>query len=370
VRPTASGRGAFEIDRDRIIHSETFRDLQYKTQVQGLVGLPESARFRTRLNHVIEVAQLAGALADRLGGDRPLAEAIALAHDLGHPPFGHAGERALARALQDNGAETWNANLHSLAVVDQVEAAFMDFPGLNLTWATREGIARHSTPFDEPESVGEFVQTPQGGLECQIVDAADTLAYLSHDLDDALADEFVDLQDLADLHPDLAALVADAHRRWSRRKYTWPLDEESSLLRRYVVSNLIARAVSDLVRATEDTISTLIIETSDNVRSSRSRTVVYSAEFAQLTQAILAFLIDRYYRSEAVQRSDAFAEQVISALFNWYLDRPEEVPTRFRVGPMPIAIATYIASLNDLTAASRAQKLGLAEASVSPKRQD
>ncbi len=354
-----STRSSFEVDRDRVIHSETFRDLQHKTQVQGLVGMSSFGRFRTRLNHAIEVAQIAGAAADRLGGNRALTEAIALAHDLGHPPFGHAGERALAEALREHGIATWNANLHSLAVVDEIEAAFVDFRGLNLTWATREGIARHSTPFDEPQSVGEFVRDGQSGLECQIVDAADVLAYLSHDLDDALADDFITLSQLADLTPRLASLIEDGEARWANRQYEWPEEEKPRLIRRYVVANFIARSIEDLIHTTLMSAEAAGVRQSDDVRSAPTRLVVHSLEFEEQMRLILQFLLDNYYRSEAVRDSDTFAEQAIGALFDWFFSRPDKIPARFRLRDLASDTAAYIASLNDRTAAALAQEIGV-----------
>jgi len=353
-------RGPFDVDRDRVIHCETFRELQDKTQVQAVVQSPARSSFRTRLNHVIEVAQLAGALARELGLDQTLAEAVALAHDLGHPPFGHAGERALRTALTAHGAPEWNANVHSLTVVDMIESTFIDFPGLNLTWAAREGIARHSTPFDDPVSFGEFVSTPQGGAECQIVDAADVLAYLSHDLDDALADEFIGLSELVVLSPLLDDLIQQAERLWSRRKHNWPDDERPRLVRRFVVANLLGASIADYREASEAAVGRLAVHTAEDVRMSSERIIVASESFEALTSDLLRLLTERYYRSPAVQESDALAEQTIRGLFEWYVEHSDEIPERFRVDGVPIAAATYIASLNDRSATVRANEIGIA----------
>lgn len=357
--PPNGRRGPFDVDRDRVIHCETFRELQHKTQVQPVAQTPRGPAFRTRLNHVIEVAQLAGALARELEADVTLSEAVALAHDLGHPPFGHAGERAIRTALMAHGEPGWNANVHSLAVVDRVESAFVDFPGLNLTWATREGIARHSTPFDDPVSFGEFTATPHGGAECQIVDAADVLAYLSHDLDDALSDGFIEIAELAALSPLLEDLVREADLRWSERQFAWPDPERPRLVRRFLLAKLLAASIADYRAASAAAAETLGLETVDDIRLSQRRIVVASEPFEALTSNLLGLLTERYYRSAPVQESDWLAERTILGLFEWYVDNPEEIPERFRVDGIAIAVATYIASLNDHSAAAKAHEVGI-----------
>jgi dGTPase len=355
-------RSPFAVDRDRIVHCESFRELQYKTQVQSLLRAAPNSVFRTRLNHVIEVAQLARALARGLGADESLAEAIALAHDLGHPPFGHAGERALRAALRRHGAADWNANVHSLAVVDEVECSFIRFRGLDLTWATREGIARHSTPFDEPISFGEFAETPNGGIECQVVDAADVLAYLSHDLDDALAGGYVQLAELAEVTPLLHELLKAAEDARREHRGVWPEEDGETVVRRAVVARLISTSLADLVQASSEQAALLGADPPRAVRERIERTVVYTPPHAEVTRALLSLLVERYYRSEAVATADSDAGRLIGELFEVLLERPELVPERFRVDSDAVAVATYIASLNDRTATLLAEELGVAQA--------
>jgi dGTPase len=351
-------RDSYEIDQDRIVHSETFRALQYKTQVQSPAGAAPDAGFRTRLNHVLEVARLARGLALEVGACSTLAEAIALAHDLGHPPFGHAGERALGDALKAHGRPAWNANVHSLTVVDDVEAVFMAFRGLDLTWATREGIARHSTPFDQPVGFGEFLATPQAGFEAQIVDAADVLAYLSHDLDDALAAEYVDISAVAELTDSLAALCAEAVERWSAVGRTvWPDEEAGRLVRRWVVATLIFRTIRDFTEQTLEQIGRLRVDSPDAVRAAPVRVVIQSSEGAAQTLAILQLLTSRYYRSERVRDADKRAERLVRDLFEALLERPKLLPERFRHKDEAVAVATFIASLTDASAAALAREL-------------
>ena len=365
AEPHAAARGGFVVDRDRIVHCETFRELQYKTQVQSLLYAPDGAVFRTRLNHVIEVAQVARALARGIGADETLAEAVALGHDLGHPPFGHAGERALRDALVDHGEPAWNANVHSLAVVDEVECSFIELRGLNLTWACREGIARHSTPFDEPVSFGEFAATPNGGLECQIVDAADVLAYLSHDLDDALVGRYLELADVAAVSPLLDELVASAERRWTEQAvHVWPDEERPNVVRRAVIAQVIASSIGDLIETSAAKLASLGAAGPEEVRAADDRVVLHSADSEQTTKGLLDLLVGRYYRSEAVAGADADAGKLLRSLFEFLLEHLELVPRRFRGESDVVAVATYIASLNDRSASSLAHDLGVAQTSA------
>lgn len=354
-------RSSYEVDRDRIIHCGTFRELQHKTQVQSVISAPSGGTFRTRLNHVIEVAQLARGIARELRAGEALAEAIALAHDLGHPPFGHAGERALRDALAEHGSEGWNANVHSLDVVDDVEAMFVGFRGLNLSWATREGIARHSTPFDEPVSFGEFAETPYGGLECQIVDAADVLAYLSHDLDDALAHGYIELTDVAVTSPILMELIESAESAWHERgRHIWPDEERNALIRRSVVARLINRSIIDIAQETRARVALFALESPSAVRAASERAVTQSDDYENLTRSLLHLLLTRYYRSEVVRDADERAERLVRGLFEALLEAPAEIPERFKRQDPAVSVATYLASLNDRSASALATKLGVA----------
>jgi dGTPase len=349
-------RSSFAVDRDRIIHSDTFRELQHKTQVQSVVSAgPQVGFFRTRLNHVIEVAQIARGLAAGIGANVDLAEAIALAHDLGHPPFGHAGERGLSAALAEHGGREFNANVHSLDVVDEIEAAFVDFPGLDLTWATREGIARHATPFDEPVSFGEFRASPNAGLEAQIVDAADVMAYLAHDIDDALRGRYIAVSDLDAVAPEVVEDARIPEAAWQGSP--WPREELQLIARRRLVAKLIRRLITDLTATSTERISALGIDSPEQVRACDERVVVPSAECEALTRGLLSFLVDRYYRSDRVSASDAEAVQVVKELFAALMDDPDQVPPRFSAPDLPRRVATYIASLNDRSAIQLAETL-------------
>src|SRR3954454_2775635 len=180
-RPSDDPRPAFAHDRDRIVHADAFRRLQHKTQV---MVVSEGDFFRTRLTHTLETAQIGRAVATLLGLSEPLTEAICLGHDLGHTPFGHTGETALNTLLANQGG--WDSNFHSLVVVEEIEVNYADYPGLDLTWACREGIARHQTPFDLPVTDGEYVRSAQPSLEAQVCNLADVIAYATHDVQDAI----------------------------------------------------------------------------------------------------------------------------------------------------------------------------------------
>ncbi len=354
----ADVRSSYAIDRDRVIHSDTFRELQHKTQVQSVASAgPGVGFFRTRLNHVIEVTQIARGVAVEIGADSDLTEAIALAHDLGHPPFGHAGERGLARALADHGESGWNANVHSLRVVDETETAFVQFAGLDLTWATREGIARHSTPFDKPVSFGEFTGSPNAGLEAQVVDAADVMAYLAHDLDDALAGSYIARGDLDAVSPLLAEIATVPPDQWEQSP--WPSKERELVERRRLVAKLIGRLIGDLAATTLDRIAELGLNEPEAVRASTARVVTHSPEFQALTRSLLTLLAERYYRSSVVEESDAKAVETVTRLFAALMRDPSSVSSRFGQTSLPLRVAAYIASLNDVSAAQLAETIGI-----------
>lgn len=357
-------RGAYEIDCDRIVHSESFRELQYKTAVRSPTALllPDAPppRFRTRLNHVLEVAQLARGLARALGANERLAEGIALAHDLGHPPFGHAGERALADAVRQHGGDTWNANLHSLTVIDELECSFVGFRGLDPTWAIREGLARHATPFDVPTAEGEFFETASSGLESQIADVADYLAYIAHDLDDALAAHLIELEELTAVSPETAQIVADAERAWREHgRGVWPEEERETVTRRRIVAKLIAYSCSAVEQESRDRLRR-IEPRPEAIRALTARAVAGDDEWIGATQRLLRLLIDRYYRSEEVREADAEAEVLIRETFSRFVASPKLIPERFRSADVVLDVAAYLASLNDFSVLAAARSLGIA----------
>jgi dGTPase len=354
--PPAPDRSSFEVDRDRVVHCESFRALQQKTQVRSPLRLGEGVRFRTRLNHTLEVAQLARSLARLLGADEPLAEAVALAHDLGHPPFGHAGERGLAAALRERGLHGWDANQHSLAVVDELEAGYVALRGLNLTWATREGIARHTTPYDVPLADGELASTPAAGLEAQAVDLADVLAYVTHDLDDALASELTTLDQLRALAPELEEIVAGVEREWTGRSASlWPAQSRDELLRRRLVATLIGRALHDAAAHSAPALAALA--SADAVRARPERSVRSSPAWEAVAEQLRRHLAAAYWGSAEVRAADAAGERLLRGLTHRLASEPALVPPRFRRHGDARDAAAFLAWHDDRTALELARRL-------------
>ncbi len=306
--PAAPGRSVFQRDRDRIVHSTAFRKLLYKTQV--FVN-HEGDLFRTRLTHSLEVAQIARSVARRLRLDEELTEAICLAHDLGHTPFGHAGQHSLNRALQDAsaGLQGFEHNLQSLRVVDRLEHRYADFDGLNLCFETREGILKHcsirlATRLGE---VGQrFLDRQSPSLEAQLANLADEVAYNHHDLDDGLRSGLLVFEEVQE-----QALVAPHLRRLTTQ---YPgLDRDRLVCE--LIRGMINEQIDDL---TQSTLSRLVangIETAAQVREMASPLVGFSDEMGPKVQALKSFLRQRLYRHPRVVEMTTVAELVVSDLF-------------------------------------------------------
>lgn len=326
-------------DRDRVIHSEAFRRLQHKTQV---FVVHEGDFYRTRLTHTIEVAQIGRSIARAIGANEDLAEAIALMHDLGHPPFGHAGERELSLLAEAHGLGAFDHNLQCLRIIDELERRYHGFPGLNLTWEAREGIAKHLTPFDEPDAPDEFTGTPQPGVEAQIASIADVLAYVAHDLEDALFCGFLTLADLAAfevplidnaLHQADIAPSQDARRR------------RHGAFTRALVGRLV-RAALDETAARLDHLGEA--PSPDEVRAS-TRPVVALPEAIQAdVNRILEQLLARVYRHPTVEIMCDKGRRVLKTLFEHLVAKPGHLPRSVRErGEGPRAVLDYVASLTD-----------------------
>jgi dGTPase len=348
AEPEHPFRMAFQRDRDRIIHSSAFRRLEYKTQV--FVN-HEGDYYRTRLTHTMEAAQVTRTLARALGLNEDLAEAVALAHDLGHTPFGHAGERTLDRLMAPYGG--FDHNSQSLRIVDQLEERYPAFRGLNLSWEVREGIVKHSTRYDRPQ-VREFDATLAPCLEAQIVDFADEIAYNAHDIDDGLKSGMLDPDELTTV-----ALWADAMAGVER-------DSPGALIqvRRYqAVRRLIDRLVTDLVDTLLTRLKTLGIASVADVRRVKPRLVDHSPEMTERSRALKAFLYDRLYTHYRVTRMTQKADRIMSALFEVYMHEPRQLPPHVtrrateQSETMPRVIADYIAGMTDRFALEEYKKL-------------
>jgi dGTPase len=341
-------RLAFQRDRDRIIHSTAFRRLEYKTQV--FVN-HEGDYYRTRLTHTMEAAQITRTITKSLRLNADLAEAVALAHDLGHTPFGHAGERVLDELMTGHGGFEHNAQ--SLRIVDVLEERYPDFPGLNLTWEVREGIVKHTPPYDKPLAAA-FAPGVAPCLEAQLVDYTDEIAYNSHDIDDGLKSGLLTFEQL-----DEVRLWRDAYRTVRSRS-----PHASQRIWRYQAIRLIIdRLVTDLIETVDARLADAAIHTPDDVRAHGHPLVGHSPEVEAQRQELKAFLMDNLYRHYKVIRMFEKAKRVMRELFEAYMSEPQQLPPhilerRDRVGePLARIIADYIAGMTDRFALEEHRKL-------------
>ncbi len=348
AEPEHALRMAFQRDRDRIIHSSAFRRLEYKTQV--FVN-HEGDYYRTRLTHTMEAAQITRTLARILGLNEDLAEAVALAHDLGHTPFGHAGERTLDRLMAPHGG--FDHNSQSLRIVDVLEERYPTFRGLNLSWEVREGIVKHSTRYDRPQ-VREFDPDLAPCLEAQIVDFADEIAYNAHDIDDGIKSGMLDPDELTQ-----ASLWAVAMGEVGRRA-----PSASARVRYYQgVRLVIDRLVTDLCETLLGRIRERGIASLTDVRAVKPRLVEYSPAMTERNRELKSFLYDRLYTHYRVTRMTQKADRIMSALFEVYMQEPKQLPphvTRRAAEEresVPRVIADYIAGMTDRFALQEYKKL-------------
>jgi len=332
-----SYRTAFQRDRDRVIHSTAFRRLEYKTQV--FIN-HEGDHYRTRLTHTIEVAQIARAVARALRLNEDLAEVVSLAHDLGHPPFGHAGERALQACMEGQGG--FEHNVQALRVVDLLERRYPDRPGLNLSFEVRESILKHSTFYDSPEISAEFGATPRPLLEAQVADIADMVAYNNHDLDDGLYSGLLSEEELLEV-----PLFAVVRRRVLDR---WP-DLDAKLRRRRIVAALIAESVTDLVSESSRRIAVAFLDSAEAARSHEERLIAFSSEMWKRQKQLASFLAERLYAHHRVVRMAVKAEGFVRRMFEAYLEDPRQLPPehhdRIPRDGVHRAVCDYIAGMTD-----------------------
>jgi dGTPase len=355
--PSAS-RSDFRRDCDRVIHSTAFRRLKHKTQV---FVSHEGDHFRTRLTHTLEVAQIARALARSLGLDEDLAEALALSHDLGHPPFGHAGEHALDECMADFGG--FDHNAQTLRVVTSLEHRYAGFDGLNLTFETLEGIAKHNGPLTDRagKPIGKYANGLPSALasyaarhdlllwsypsaEAQSAAIADDIAYDAHDLDDALRAGLFAVEDLRAL-PVAGAIYAEVDARYGEIDRPRLVNE--------ITRRLIHAMIEDVVAETGQRVASRGVVSIDDVRGASQAVVGFSPAMQKADQAIKAFLTPRMYRSERVLAIMDDAQAVVRDLFARFSARPEDLPTEWQkaLGSEPAArarrIADFIAGMTD-----------------------
>ncbi len=367
--PPSPTRAAFERDRDRVIHSAAFRRLKEKTQV---FLYDEGDHYRTRLTHTLEVAQIARALARTLRLDEDLAEALALAHDLGHPPFGHAGERALDAAMADYGG--FDHNAQSLRVVTELERRYPDFDGLNLTWETLEGLVKHNGPLTDadghpigryagrglPYAIRDYATRQDlqlasfAGPEAQAAAIADDIAYDAHDIDDGLRAGLLTLAGLAE-----TALVGDILERIAADHPHLAPERTSAALIRQLISTMIA----DVVAETRAQLAVLRPGSADAIRAAGRPTIFFSAAMADSDRAIKAMLKTNVYRHRRVMDVMDKAEDILARLFARYFADPAAMPEAWRPPPgdelsqKARRVADFLAGMTDRYALGEYKRL-------------
>ncbi|MBI1276430.1 deoxyguanosinetriphosphate triphosphohydrolase [bacterium] len=359
-------RSAFQRDRDRIIHSAAFRRLEYKTQV--FVN-HEGDHYRTRLTHSLEVAQLSRAISRQLGLDDDLAEALALAHDLGHTPFGHAGEDALNEAMHGFGG--FDHNAQTIRILTKLEDRYASFHGINLTWETLEGIAKHNGPLQGPHVPKDRPEKPLPralkefnaefdlelsswpGMEAQVAALSDDIAYHSHDIDDGLRAGLFTVEQIAVL-PIVGEAFAETMKKYPHAKREQLVHES---LRRF-----INRMVSDVVETTRANIKASGVESAADVRALGKATVEFSAEASAANAALKKFLMKQMYRHYKVNRMTSKARRLVTELFAIFLNEPECLPPEWQHGPagsqeQAVAACDYLAGMTDRFAMQEHRKL-------------
>ena len=341
--PAHSYRSAFTRDIGRILHAKAFRRLAGKTQVFTRRGA-ESDHSRSRLTHTLEVAQIARTAAATLGLNATLAEALALVHDIGHPPFGHAGEKALDTALQAHGLG-FDHNLHALRIVTNFEERYAAFPGLNLTLAVREGIIKHSRDYSataHPE-LSEYFLDRLPPLEAQLIDLADEIAYLAADLEDGLAAGILDLQFVLDQVPFFSDFYARARGEFPAAA--------TQMLSNEAVKQMLNSLVTDLMQETARQVSAAGATTLDEIRSAPRRMAQLSEPLEAQRSEIKKFLYANLYLSPALESEHIHAEEVVQTLFSAWTENPELLPfdhqARVAEEGAPRAVADYIAGMTD-----------------------
>jgi dGTPase len=334
-------RDDFQRDRDRVVHSRAFRRLEDKTQV---FTRRYSDHFRNRLTHTIEVSQVSRTIAAVLGLNEDLVEALALVHDVGHPPFGHAGEHALDIAMQAHG-DRFDHNLHALRIVERFEQRYADFPGLNLTFEVREGIIKHSRDYaakDFPQ-LAEYVLDQRPPLEAQLIDLTDEIAYNTADLDDGLEARILEIDQIREAVPVFARSYAEAERAHSSAAEKLKFNEALKLV--------LDRLVSDLLENSRNVILNAGVDSADDVRRCPRRLFAFSPEVEAERRQIKDFLYQNLYFSPMLRQDKEQGEQIISDLFQYFMDSrgslPESYQEKARHEPLHRIVCDYLAGMTD-----------------------
>jgi dGTPase len=328
-------RTAFQRDRDRILHTTAFRRLEYKTQV--FINF-EGDYFRTRLTHTLEVAQVGRTIARALGANEDLVEAICLAHDLGHSPFGHAGEYTLRKLMKDYGG--FDHNRQSLRIVTELEQRYAEFPGLNLTWEVREGMVKHESEYDVTDARA-FDPDLRGNLEAQICNVADELAYTTHDLDDGLRSGMI--------NPQILAGIA----LWDMlvEMFAWQGPFLQELDRHRMIRTLVGLMVTDMIDSTDARLKESGANSPLDVQKLSYNVIGFSEDMQRRNRELKDFLFKKLYRHYRVARMQIKAERIITDLFNAYKLEPSILPDHVQqlipARGLERIICDYIAGMTD-----------------------
>ena len=341
AEPAHPYRNDYARDRDRVVHSRAFRRLEAKTQV---FTTRYSDHFRNRLTHTLEVAQIARTVAGALGLNVDLAEALALVHDIGHPPFGHAGEKQLDARMREHG-ERFNHNLHALRIVEQFEQRYLDFPGLNLTFEVREGIVKHSRDYSAAEfpELAEYLLEQKPPLEAQLIDLVDEIAYNTADLDDGFEAHLLDLDVLRAEVPIFDEAYADVDRRYPRGRQKLKFNE--------ALKHVLDRLATDLIEHTRAEAEAAGVESVDDVRRLQRRLAGFSAGVEQENGKLKRFLHQRLYSQPAIAEDRDRSVAALDALFRFFLEHPGRMPEQYEeqaeAEPRYRVVCDYIAGMTD-----------------------
>jgi dGTPase len=334
-------RNDFQRDRDRVVHSRAFRRLENKTQV---FTERFSDHFRNRLTHTIEVAQISRTIAGFMGLNEDLVEALALAHDIGHPPFGHAGEKRLDQIMQRHG-ERFDHNLHALRIVESFEQRYAEFPGLNLTFEVREGIVKHSRDYDPAEhpELAEYCLDQRPPLEAQVIDLADEIAYDTADLDDGMEAKLLTIESVREGLPLFDEFLRPVERRYPAALPKLQFNE--------ALKALLNHLVTDLMEHSLRTVEQLDLSSVEDIRRHPVRLIGFSPAVEPNTRRLRAFLYDNLYDHPALAPEKDHGAQMIEELFDFYLHHPQRLPRsyaeRTKQAPPHRVICDYIAGMTD-----------------------
>jgi len=334
-------RDDYARDRDRVIHARAFRRLEAKTQV---FTTRFSDHFRNRLTHTLEVAQIARTVSGTLGINTDLAEALALVHDIGHPPFGHAGERQLDARMREFG-ERFDHNLHALRIVEQFEQRYLGFPGLNLTFEVREGIIKHSRNYASEEfpELSEYCLDERPPLEAQLIDLVDEIAYNTADLDDGFEARLLHLDRLCLEVPFFGAAYQDFDRRYPEGSPKLKFNE--------ALKRVLDHLATDLIENTQRQLEAAVVRTVEDIRRHAVRLAGFSSEVRQQNASLKQFLHVRLYSDPTISEERERSVRALDALFDLFLDHPERMPPHYaelaRREPRHRIVCDYIAGMTD-----------------------